>query len=343
MRYLMNLSRLFFILFGTMLMHGSSIAQQPFSTHPKMPELISYVQEKTHRTSSDIEQLFTYATPRPEILDFFARPSTSRPWYQFRQNLVSPLRIQAGAELWIDQHTVLKDVTDTYQVPSEYILAIIGIETFYGRNTGRYRVLDVLTTLALDHPRRSEYFRNELIEFLNFVEEERGFPLQYKGSFAGAMGWPQFMPSNMRKLSVDFDKNGTRDLWSSIPDITASVAHYLNHFLWKTPSSIKPFVVKLGNDVPDDTIAQWLENPMSHYAPLSTWKDRGVAIPENIPLESEALVFRLEVTPNVFEYYWGFDAFRSIWKYNNSIHYVMAVHELAQGIRKVYESTSSRP
>ncbi|WP_312854336.1 lytic murein transglycosylase [Paludibacterium denitrificans] len=161
------------------------------------------------------------------------RPSTSRPWYQFRGNFYNERLIRNGVAFWQAHHETLQRAEATYGVAPEMVVAILGIETNYGRNTGSFRLADALTTIAFDYPRRAEYFRGELTEFLKLAKEEGINPLQLKGSYAGAMGWPQFMPSSYRKWAVDFDGDGHRDIWNNPADAIGSVAHYFQLHGWR--------------------------------------------------------------------------------------------------------------
>ena len=327
---LVNVSRPLVLILGTLCLSSGCMADQQVTKHARYPSLVKSLQKKTGLSTKEIHVVLKQAKPKPEILKFFDRPSTSKPWYEYRKAVINTSRIQGGKRLHRSHAQTLSKVARTYRVPEAYILAILGVETMYGRNTGKYRVLDVLTTLSLDYPRRSAYFGSELAQLIRLSREDHQPPTFYKGSFAGAMGWPQFMPSNVRSLSVDFDANGKRDLWNSVLDITASIANYFRHHGWQTPSERKPFVMKLRQWRPNAQSQRWFRKPMSHYAPLSVWAQRGLPVPSHLNKGDKALLFRLEVAPGQFEYYWGFDAFRSVWKYNNSINYVMSVYELAR-------------
>jgi membrane-bound lytic murein transglycosylase B len=157
---------------------------------------------------------------------------------EYRASFLNPPRIDGGAAFWNQYAAVLKRAEQQYGVPQEIIVAVIGVETLYGRRTGRYRTLDALTTLAFDYPHRAEFFRNELAEYLLLAREQNFSLLDIKSSYAGAMGIPQFMPSSYRKYAVDFNSNGKIDILNEPEDAIGSVANYLKQYGWKTGEPI---------------------------------------------------------------------------------------------------------
>src|SRR6202030_4113220 len=170
--------------------------------------------------------------PQPKIIELMTRPAEKvTPWWEYHDRFLTPERIDLGVQFWADHRQSLERVAAERGVPPEYLIAIIGVETRYGRSTGKYRVLDALATLAFDYPPRSEYFRGELEQFLLLVNEDKLNPLTTTGSYAGAMGAPQFMPSTYRRYAIDANTDNKRDLWD---DIIASVANYLQEHGWQT-------------------------------------------------------------------------------------------------------------
>ena len=193
-------------------------------------------------TSSSREHGFSRPTLRrwfgdvryqPKIVAAMQRPLLEPPkWYEYAPQFLSPARIDDGVAFWRAHDATLARAEAEFGVPAEIIVAIIGVETFYGRNTGSYRIIDALTTLAFDYPRRAPFFRGELREFLLLARSESFSPLTPKGSFAGAIGMPQFMPGSVRRYAVDFDGDGRIDLWRSDDDAIGSVANYLARHDW---------------------------------------------------------------------------------------------------------------
>ena len=199
-------------------------------------EYDAFVTEMAVRHGVDAAQLrrvFTTVRPQPAIVRAMNAPSTSLPWHRFRKGHVDAVHINGGEKFWLRHAATLARAAKEYGVPEEIICATIGIETHYGGFTGAYRVLDALATLSFDYPKRAAFFRAELEQFV-LLGKETGLDLtQLKGSYAGAMGMPQFLPSSFRKFAVDFDGDGRRDLWKSVPDVIGSVANYYKLHEWQ--------------------------------------------------------------------------------------------------------------
>jgi membrane-bound lytic murein transglycosylase B len=209
-------------------------------------------------------------------------------------------------------------------VPPEYIVAIIGVETFYGRITGRYRVLDALATLAFDYPPRSSFFRKELEEFMLLTSENKLDPLTTTGSYAGAMGAPQFMPSSYRRYAVDGSDDQQRDLWASWPDVFASVANYFREHGWETGAP----VIAEARLAPDPTF-QINPRNLELNETLATLNAHGVQVAASLPATTPALLVSAEQQDGP-AYRVGFKNFEVITRYNRSARYAMAVNDLAE-------------
>ncbi|RMG31313.1 MAG: lytic murein transglycosylase B [Gammaproteobacteria bacterium] len=286
------------------------------------------VARERHLPEDWVRKVLAQAHPQPRILQAMARPAEALPWYRYRPIFVNPSRIDAGIAFW-DAHARLLDrIARTYDVDIPYVVAILGVETRYGRHTGRFRVLDALATLAFDYPPRSRYFRHELAEFLSLVHEESLDPLRLKGSYAGAMGGGQFMPSSYRTYAVDFDGDGVRDLWDSPADILASVANYLHAYGWQAGGP-----VAAPARVQDPAAKPVLEEAgLPPRLPLGSLLQRGVHVEARIPEREPAALLALEDDGGT-EYWVVFHNFHVITRYNRSPLYAMAVHQLAQAIR----------
>lgn len=283
----------------------------------------------------ELESFFANTVPKPNIISIMDKPSTSRPWYQFKPNAVNPTLVKNGVHYWRSNKSALRNAAQTYGVPAHVIVAIIGIETNYGRNTGSFRMGDSLTTLAFNYPRRAEFFRAELTEFLLLAKEERKDPFTFKGSYAGAMGLPQFMPSSYRKWAVDADGDGLRDLWNSNADAIGSVANYFKLHGYQSGG-----IVMIGaslTGLSPELQAIIAEKTSLKYS-LKDLKKRGVMPAQNIADDQKAILFSLETAPGLTEYYLGLNNFYTIWQYNHSRLYVTAVHELAEQIKQQMSS-----
>ncbi len=277
-----------------------------------------------------LHDLFAALAPSKGVQRAISAPSTARPWHEFRPLFVDPSRVENGVKFWNANAELLARAESQFGVPAAVIVSIIGIETRYGRVTGSFRIVDALYTLGFEGDNRPEFFRSELEEFLLLAREQRWDAAQIKGSYAGAMGWPQFMPSSYRRYTVDFDADGRVDLWTSMADVIGSVASYLAQFGWKTG---QPFAVQVQVEGDPEQL------PGIGYEPAFTvdqWRMRGVDAPADTPDALAGGLFRLDVA-NGAEYWIGFENFYAVLRYNRSRHYAMAVWELAQEISAARE------
>jgi membrane-bound lytic murein transglycosylase B len=253
------------------------------------------------------------------------RPLLEPPkWHAYARSFLAPERVAAGVKYWSAHPDDLARAEERYGVPAEIVVAILGIETYYGRNAGNYRVLDALATLAFDYPRRAAFFRGELKQFLLLARELGMSPLAAKGSFAGAMGVPQFMPGSYRNYAVDFDGNGRPDLWQSPADIVGSVANYLARHDWQ-PGGPVLLPAAIAAETRDAALRK-LDGGLSERRAADAWAADGVTIadpaaaPMDDPVESAS--------------YWiACNNFYVLTRYNRSRLYAAAVHELAKAIK----------
>ncbi|MGA2025103.1 MAG: lytic murein transglycosylase, partial [Steroidobacteraceae bacterium] len=236
----------------------------------------------------DREQLravLAAAEPQPRIIDAMSRPAEkSLQWWEYRARMLTQARIDAGVQLWHEHKELLDQIALEYQVPPEYLIAVLGVETQYGRTTGRYRVLDALATLGFDYPPRANFFRKELTEFL-WLTHEQGFdPLSIHGSYAGAMGALQFMPSSYRKFAVSALPGAHPDLWGDWGDIFASTANYLHECGWQYGGPVLAEAQLTGDQslTPPDRMA--LNDT------LGALRLRGLAISSALPDSTRALL-----------------------------------------------------
>ena len=294
------------------------------------PEIVAFINEVAQRDGlkrRDVKRLLKQARPQPKIIDMMNRPIEKvSPWWEYREHFVNPERVSDGAQFWAEHRAALERVASTYQVPPEYLVAILGVETRYGRVTGHYRVLDALATLAFDYPPRHSYFEGELAQFMVLARENHLDPLTTTGSYAGAMGAPQFMPSAYRRYAVSAGNDQRRDLWSDWDDILASVANYLRENGWRPGEPVlaetrldpaATFHVEPHNLVPNETV--------------DTLGAHGVKVELEVPPDTPALLILAE-QPDGPAYRVGFHNFYVLTRYNTSARYAMAVHDLAQAI-----------
>jgi membrane-bound lytic murein transglycosylase B len=286
---------------------------------------------------------FAAAQFQPKIVTAMQRPILEPPkWFEYAPQFLSAERIDGGVAYFLGHEDDLARAEREYGVPPEIIVAIIGVETFYGRNVGSYRVFDALTTLAFDYPRRSAFFRGELKDFLLLMHEQGISPLAPKGSFAGAMGVPQFMPGSYRRFAIDFDGDGKIDLWESGADVIGSVAHYLARHDWQPGQAILlPATI---NAEEQDSVMRKLDGGMSERRPMWSWEADGVtadALASDVPAEAVGLLMLEEPSVNGesrASYWIACPNFYAITRYNRSRLYAAAVFQLAQAIKAARDS-----
>jgi membrane-bound lytic murein transglycosylase B len=325
----LNASRLLLL---ALLTCAPALAQPAAATHFDLtrPEIVSFVNEVVARdglTRKEVRALLKAAQPQPKIIDAMNRPLEKvSPWYEYRGHFLTPERVDQGVQFWNDHKEALTRVSQQYQVPPEYLVAIVGVETLYGRNTGHYRVLDALATLAFDYPPRQKYFRGELAQFLVLAKENKLDPLTLTGSYAGAMGVPQFMPSVYRHYAVDASGDAHRDLWGNWDDILASVANYLREYGW-TPGG----AVLSETTIQPDANFQIEPRNLTLNETVASLEGHGVKLASEQPPETPALLISAEQADGP-AYRVGFHNFYVLTRYNNSARYAMAVYELAQAL-----------
>lgn len=295
------------------------------------PELRAFIDEMVTEhdfKKQELMTLFDQVELRPKIIAAITRPAEGKAWFEYRPIFVTPESIEGGLDFWSEHADILARAERTYGVPPEIIVAIIGVETRYGQNTGSYRVLDALSTLAFDYPKRADFFRSELQEYLILTREENIEPLSIKGSYAGAMGYPQFIPSSYRNFAVDFDNDGRRDLLNNITDVIGSVANYFSKHGWQ-PGAAVAVPATVSGDKYTALLGQ-LKPEIS----LRNLKQRGVSFDTgNLRDDQRGALLEFE-TESGMEYWVGLQNFYTITRYNHSPLYALAVYQLSQAIRE---------
>jgi len=275
-------------------------------------------------------------------LEAIARPAEGvLSWGDYRKIFVTDSRINKGVKFWQDNAELLARAEKQYGVSAEFIVAIIGVETYYGKRAGNYSVLDALTTLGFDYPlenttkerrdRREKFFRKELVQFLLMSREEKFDPRELKGSYAGAMGMPQFIPSSFRHYAVDFDGNGVRDFWTGSADSIGSVANYFKKHGWKTGEPVAGKVAVKGK------AKELGGREMKPKKLVADYKKAGVSLADKFSDTARATLLKLD-SKKGDEYWLGMHNFYVITRYNHSPMYAMAVYQLGQTISKKYHS-----
>lgn len=276
----------------------------------------------------ELKKTFQSVNLQPKIIATMSKPAEGLPWHKYRKIFMSDLRINGGVKFWQHNEKTLKAVEEKYGVPAEIIIAIIGVETRYGHNTGHHRVIDALSTLAFNYPKRSKFFIKELEHFLIICREEKVSPMDPKGSYAGAMGIPQFMPSSYRAYAADFEGDDKRDLWSNPADAIASVANYFVKHRW-----IKGEAIVFPVDAKGEGYKKGLTKGLN---PDLTWiKIQAMGVTSKQELRSEELLKLLSYEQEKGHDLWvGLNNFYVITRYNHSPLYAMAVFQLSEAIKE---------
>ncbi len=290
---------------------------------PGIPGFIDEMVSKHQFNRAELTTVFDAVQHKPSIIDAITMPATKKPWGEYRAVFVNPQRVQAGLVFWEAHRATLQRAEQQYGVPQSVILAIIGVETSYGKNMGKYRVVDALTTLAFDYHKRAPFFRSELENFLLLAREQRFDYLEPLGSYAGAIGIPQFMPSSYRKHAVDFNNNRVVDLRNESEDAIGSVANYLKNYGWQANEAIALPAQVSGelNPTADPNATQNLVH----------WAKQGVRATERVAFDRTARLMTFTLADRQ-EYWLGFNNFDVITRYNNSDFYAMSVFQLASAL-----------
>ena len=306
----------------------------PSVTDPAIPReqriaaFVDYTAQTYGVDSQRIRDTLAQAEYRQSIIDAITRPAEAvKPWRDYRTIFMTPARIDGGIAFYRDNREALDRVSAQTGVPAEYIVSIIGVETFYGRNTGSYRVIDALYTLAFDHPKRAPFFAGELAQAFALTRDEPQLDLlTLKGSYAGAMGMGQFMPSSYRLWAKDGDRDGRRDLLTHKPDVFASIANYFVVHGWQPDG---PVVARAAFDAQQ---AEFVPENLEPVHPLQALAARGYRPQPGEPVAEGATVVNLDGDAGR-EYWLGYRNYYVITRYNRSPMYALAVHQLAQAIR----------
>ncbi|MFQ5990238.1 MAG: lytic murein transglycosylase B [Candidatus Methylomirabilales bacterium] len=304
----------------------SSARAEPDINREALWVFIEEVADKHDFNQEALARLFGQIEPRPRVIEAISSPAEAKPWYEYRPLFVNKGRIRGGVRFWGSHKETLARAETVYGVPQEIIVAIIGVETRYGRTTGVHPVLASLTTLAFAYPPRSRFFRRELEEYLLLTREEGLNPLFIKGSYAGAMGPGQFIASSYRRFAVDFDGDGRRDLLHNITDVIGSVANYLQVHGWKPKQAVASRARTRG-----ERYKSFLNQDLKPRISLRRMERYGVIPEDNLPRGHLATLIALE-TVTGREYWIGLHNFYVITRYNRSALYAMAIHQLSQKI-----------
>jgi membrane-bound lytic murein transglycosylase B len=305
---------------------------------PEVKEFIAHMSDSYGFKKRALRKLLKSADSQPAIIEAMAKPAEkAKLWYEYRPIFLNERRIREGTEFWIAHRQALDQASIKSGVAPEYLAAILGVETYYGRLTGTYRVLDALATLSFDYPPREKFFRDELEQFLLLTRDAHLDPKTLKGSYAGAMGAPQFMPSNYRRYAVDADANGRIDLWNDWPDVCASVGNYLKEHGWNAGEPVLEEATVLP-EKPDDLDGRKLALSET----VGSLAAKGVSFDAELPADAPAILIAAD-EPDGVHWRVGYNNFFVITRYNHSALYAMAVYELAAAVKQRMLANETAP
>ena len=303
-------------------------AEQTYGGHPQAQVLIDEMVAEEGFDRGELEALFAEARRKGSILKAIARPAEkTKPWHEYRQIFVTPTRTRQGLEFYHRYAASLLRAEREYGVPPAIIAAIIGVETRYGRNKGSYRVIDALSTLAFDYPPRSRFFSGELKQYL-LMTREQGLPVtELKGSYAGAMGYGQFIPSSYRAYAVDFDADGVIDIINNPVDAIGSVANYFKRHHWQPEEQ-----VTVAARVESDFRRDWVNDGLKPRRSVAEFAEGSIFPLGDAAPQRLATAMEFEGTQGL-EYWLGWHNFYVITRYNHSAMYAMSVYQLSEAIQ----------
>jgi membrane-bound lytic murein transglycosylase B len=311
---------------GALLYTFYGLAAADYSDRPDVDSYLTEISTQHGFERAELVALFKDAEHKQNIIDAISRPAEkTKPWHEYREIFLTDSRIDEGVEFWRANAAALNRAHQEFAVPPEVVVAIIGVETRYGRNAGSYRVIDALATLAFDYPPRSDFFRAELTQFLLLAREEGVNPRSLFGSYAGAMGYGQFIPSSFRNYAVDYDGDGKRDIWSNPQDAIGSVANYFRSHGWTADGHVVEPAAVTGPQA--DAVANESLNLQYTVGQLRALGTTVIGVPD----AAEAGLYRLDGVTGP-EYWVGLHNFYVITRYNHSSMYALAVHQLGQAI-----------
>ncbi|MCG6970791.1 MAG: lytic murein transglycosylase B [Gammaproteobacteria bacterium] len=298
------------------------------SARSDVREFIDDMNKKHGFKEGELLKVFAKVDINQKIIDAITRPAEAKPWHEYRPIFLTEKRINGGVEFWKQNDAALSRAYKDFGVNPEIIVAIIGVESLYGKYRGRYSVLESLSTLAFNYPKRSRFFKSELEQFLLLAREENIDPEEIKGSYAGAMGKPQFISSSFRRYAVDFDNDGKRDLWGNSVDVIGSVANYFAEHNWRKGQPVASKAKVNGNGY-----KALVKKGIRPHMPLGDMLKKGISIADDFPTDEKAALIELE-NKDGEEYWVGMDNFYVITRYNHSQLYAMAVYQLSKAIKE---------
>lgn len=305
-------------------------SKQP-DANPQIQQFIKVMVKDYGFKDSFLQNLLAHRKPNQEIIKRITFPYESKPWTVYRKYFITDQRVANGIKYWNEHKESLAAAEKKYGVPASVIVAIIGVESNYGTHAANFNEMDALSTLAFYYPKREQFFKKELKQYLIFTRQQKIDPNSLYGSYAGALGIPQFMPSSYRHYGVDFSQNGKVDLLNDHKDAIGSIANYLSENGWRAKQPVATQVT-----FKSDKATRYVNKKSS--ATISHWKRRGVNPEDKVSNRLHAKL--IEMGKDNQDYWLVFKNFRAIMSYNPRTPYAMAVYQLSKDIQRGYEQQS---
>ncbi|MEW6290007.1 MAG: lytic murein transglycosylase [Thermodesulfobacteriota bacterium] len=296
-------------------------------TSPRYQDLFGELRLRHHFSQEEIDRLFSGLTIKQRVLELMDTQWEAKPYFLYYPLFVTPEVVAEGREKLAENKELLDKIEREIGVEREIVVAIWGVETRYGQHKGAFNLFQTLNTMFDAYPRRSSFYRDQLVHFLLLCKENHVDPLTITGSYGGAFGQTQFIPSSFRDYAVDFDRDGSRDVWNSTPDVLASIANYLHRFGWMLHA---PVYHEIGRSLKSETLASAYKTGRKGFVSVSEVAQvQGVTLPP-APENKEVTIVGLELADGGMRYVAGYPNFQAITAWNNSNRYAMAVVELAE-------------
>lgn len=334
MRQIIKLGFTALILFLTSF---ASNANTAFTQRKDVQLFINQMVKQYHFNAKELTATLNQVQIQPQIIESMEKPYEKKDWDVYRDIFLTPQRLKGGIDYWAANKKTLDLAYKKYGVPPEIIIAILGVETLYGERQGENRVLDALATLAFDYPKRSRYFKHELKEYLLLCREHKVPATTYKGSYAGAIGQPQFMPSSYRNFAVDFHHKGIRDLVSNNADSIASIANYFRAHGWQTNAGVAQHAKVVGNNYKHIRMNPRRAN--YYYSQLIANGVRPVTAAHNHPARAGLIEL---TTAKGNEFWLAYPNFFVITRYNSSPQYALVVYLLSQQLKQQWVAMNTK-
>ena len=329
-------SAIFFIVFFAVLITKNVYAEsdKKLSEYDIVQQFINRMVTQYNFDQKYLTKLFNHTELSQDVINKINHPYEKKPWYIYKQNFLTQKRIDDGVKYWIKHWNALAYAQKEYGVPANIIVAIVGVETLYGETELKYPVLNSLATLSFAYPKRSRFFTQELEEYLLLTRELDLNPASVKGSYAGALGLPQFMPSNYRRFAVSYQNKNTKDLLHDTDDVIVSIANFLNYFGWEENG-----LIAIPAKVKGNKYEKLLSNSLKPKLTIAQLRKYNVKPIKRINPRQRAVLFELE-DADIYEYWLGFDNFSVLSNYNNDKQYILTVYLLAEKIKQKMISSS---